>query len=95
MLENIKLVLGIVDNSKDELIKYYINRTKQMIQNYCGDAQLKHEYECVIEDLVIKIMQGKDNIRYERIGDYHVEYNVHDDMLTPYQSQLKRSGQGV
>ncbi len=91
MLENIKLVLGIVDNSKDELIKYYISRISQRVQSYCRDTQLKPEYEGIVEEIVIKIMQGKNDIRYERIGDYYVQYNVHEDMLTPYLSQLKRS----
>ncbi|MBV7275444.1 phage head-tail connector protein [Clostridiaceae bacterium UIB06] len=91
MLENIKLVLGITDNSKDELIKYYISRVSQRVQNYCGDTQLKSEYEGIVEELVIKDMQGKNDIRYERIGDYYVEYNVHEDLLAPYQSQLRKS----
>lgn len=91
MLENIKLVLGITDNSKDQLIQYYIKRMSQRVQSYCGDPQLKPEYEGIIEELVIKNMQGKNDIRYERIGDYYVQYNVHEDILAPYQSQLKKS----
>lgn len=56
MLENIKLVLGITDNSKDDLIKYYIDRISPRVQNYCGDTQLKPEYEGIVEELVIKSM---------------------------------------
>ncbi|MCR1871521.1 phage head-tail connector protein [Longicatena caecimuris] len=59
MLENIKDVLEITDNSKDKLINRYISKVTQKVLNYCHIDELPIELEGFVEDKVISIMQYK------------------------------------
>lgn len=91
MLENIKLVLGITDNSKDSLIQYYINSYQNIILAYCNILELPVQLESVIERLIISKMSGNDGtIKSETIGDYRVDYNTSEEELTPYIKILNR-----
>ncbi|WP_333861748.1 phage head-tail connector protein [Clostridium sp.] len=59
MLENIKDVLEIIDNSKDKLINRYISKVTQKVLNYCNLKELPIELQGFVEDKVISIMQYK------------------------------------
>lgn len=59
MLENIKDVLEITDNSKDKLINRYISKVTQKVLNYCNLKELPIELQGFVEDKVISIMQYK------------------------------------
>ena len=83
MLENIKMVLGITDTSKDRLIQYYINAVTKKILAYTKRIELLEVLESIVEEIVIDKMKanitGADtsgDIKSEKIGDYEVVYNV-------------------
>jgi hypothetical protein len=91
MLENIKLVLGITDASKDNLINYYINVYQRKIIAYCNLIEFPLELESTVEELIINKMSNKDStVKSESIGDYRIDYNVSSDELTSYSKILNK-----
>lgn len=85
MLENIKLLLGISDNSKDGLITYLINITQQKVLNYCGMPELPAELENVVVELVIQ--------RYNQIGSEGLQSEsysgIRQDWLNDFTPEIK------
>ncbi|HIG0360397.1 TPA: phage head-tail connector protein [Clostridium sporogenes] len=85
MLENIKLVSGIQDDSKDNIINYYINRYREKVLAYCHLRELPHELEGFIEEKVINIVntiiqneqtnKEKKNVKSVQRGDTRIEFN--------------------
>lgn len=59
MLDNIKLLLGLTDNSKDEVLMVLIQRAINEAKNYTHNNSIK-DYENVIDDMVI--------YNYNRLG---------------------------
>ncbi|KNF07165.1 phage gp6-like head-tail connector protein [Gottschalkia purinilytica] len=57
MLENIKMILGIEDDSLDSKIEYYIKGIVQKILTFCNLKELPKELETFVENKVIKIMK--------------------------------------
>lgn len=91
MLENIKLILGVLDTSKDELIKYHINSVTTKLLVYCGIDNLPKKLESIVEEIVINRFKDKQ-VKREKIGDYEKEYaisNSTQDELAPYKETLK------
>jgi hypothetical protein len=94
MLDNIKLVLGITDTSKDGLIQYYINATVKKILAYTNRIELPEALESVVEEIVIPKMKASlsgssttSNVKSEKIGDYEIQYNTDSNSnneLSPY-----------
>jgi hypothetical protein len=73
MLDNIKMLLDITDDSKDNLIYYYIDMCVQTLLNMIRLEELPKELNTVIERKVIQLMQsGLDGQRITAIdiGDY-------------------------
>jgi len=60
MLENIKILLGINDDIKDNLITILINKSIRKALDYCNILELPTDMEGIIEELVI--------ISYNRLG---------------------------
>lgn len=88
MLENIKLILGIQDDSKDNIINYYINRYREKVLSYCHLRELPHELEGFIEEKVINIVSAvvkNENITKEQKiksiqrGDTRIEFLLEDE----------------
>ena len=52
MLENIKTLLGLSDNSKDDILMILIQRAINEAKNYTHNNSIK-DYENVIDDMVI------------------------------------------
>lgn len=101
MLKNIKMVLGITDDSQDELIDYYIETSIRALLNLIKMDDLPVELESCIERKVIQLMQGGFEIlRTTEIkrGDYKIKYeydssynkNMFSDMLGELKPYLKR-----
>ena len=101
MLENIKMLLNITDNSKDELLNYYIEMCVQTLLNMLRLEELPEQLNMVIERKVIQLMQGGlDGQRVTAIdrGDYKVKYeydgsqnkNLFSDMVGELKPWLKK-----
>lgn len=56
MLENIKLMLGLIDDKYDEKIEFYIKRVSKNICMYCNIKEVPLDLEDAIEDKVYNIM---------------------------------------
>lgn len=101
MLENIKMLLGITDDSQDELIEYYMNMSIRTLLNLIKLDELPIELEYCIERKVVQLMQGGlDGQRITQLdrGDYKVKYeydsgqykNLFSDMLGELKPYLKK-----
>ena len=101
MLENIKMLLGITDNSKDNLIDYYIEMCVQTLLNMIKLEDLPQELNHCIERKVVQLMQGGlEGQRVTQIdrGDYKVKYeydssqnkNLFSDMMGELKPWLKK-----
>ena len=101
MLENIKMLLDITDNSKDNLINYYIDLCVQTLLNMLKLEDLPEQLNTVIERKVVQLMQsGLDGQRVTQIdrGDYKVKYeydsssnkNLFSDMMGELKPFLKK-----
>ena len=101
MLENIKMLLGIADDSKDNLINYYIDLCVQTLLNMLKLENLPEQLNTVIERKVVQLMQGGlDGQRVTLIdrGDYKVKYeydsssnkNLFSDMMGELKPFLKK-----
>lgn len=101
MLENIKMLLGITDDSQDELIEYYMNMSIRTLLNLIRLDELPIELEYCIERKVVQLMQGGlDGQRITQLdrGDYKVKYeydsgqykNLFSDMLGELKPYLKK-----
>lgn len=86
MLANIKLLLGITDNTKDTLLTYLINSTIDEVKAYCHRSVLDNTLNTAVEMMVV--------YKYNRIGteglsseNYSgVSFNYSDD----YPDTIKR-----
>jgi len=101
MLKNIKMLLGITDDSQDELIDYYIETSIRVLLNLIRMDDLPVELESCIERKVVQLMQsGFDGQRITQIdrGDYKVKYeydsssnkNLFSDMMGELKPYLKK-----
>ena len=57
MLENIKLILNITDDSQDNLILLYLAKVETIVIDYCNVNELTEGLESFIEDKVVSIMK--------------------------------------
>ena len=97
MLDNIKMLLGVEDTTKDATINYWIAYYSKMVLKYCHLEVLNEGLESIIELMVIARMGGigskgsilnndGDNtheIKSMSRGDYSVTYkdNIEDTKL--------------
>lgn len=101
MLENIKMLLGIADDSQDNLINYYVDMCVRVLLNMIKLEDLPMELEYCIERKVVQLMQsGLDGQRVTQIdrGDYKVKYeydssdnkNLFSDMIGELRPYLRK-----
>lgn len=85
MLENIKLIIGLTDDSQDQLILLYIDKITNMVLGYCNIDALNMALESFVEDKVASIIQTKGSagntsstgaVKAVTRGDTRIEYNV-------------------
>lgn len=89
MLENIKLILNISDDSKDKLIQLYIDKFTNLVLGYCKLKQLNEALESFVEDKVVQVLgpsisnssssggiENTGEIKAITRGDTRIEYNV-------------------
>lgn len=90
MLENIKLILNITDDSQDNLILLYLAKVETMVVDYCNINELTCGLESFIEDKVVSIMkstisggaQNAGEIKSISRGDTKIEYNVGEAVVS-------------
>lgn len=88
MLEKIKLLLEITDNSQDEKINYYISSVTQKVLNYINQETLPTQLNYVVEEIVINRLEGKaSNIKQINRGDVTISYETTNE-LQPYEKEL-------
>lgn len=58
MLENIKMLLGITDTSKDTLINYWIDYYAKMVLKYCHLSYLDGDLQSIVEQMVVARLGG-------------------------------------
>lgn len=84
MLENIKTMLGIVNNDLDDIILLYIDKVAAVVLAYTQTKELNKVLESFVEDKVAsiaksKVGSGTENTREIKSvsrGDTKIEYNV-------------------
>lgn len=77
MLENIKLLLGITDNSQDEKLMVLIERCINEAKNYTHNDSIVN-YENVINDMVIFQFNrlGTEGVNAETYSGVKFEYSA-------------------
>ena len=101
MFDNIKMLLDLTDDSKDNLINYYIDLCVQTLLTMLRLEELPEQLNYVIERKVVQLMQGGlDGQRVTQIdrGDYKVKYeydsssnkNLFSDMMGELKPFLKK-----
>ena len=90
MLENIKLMLNITDDSQDNLILLYLAKVETMVVDYCNVNELTEGLESFIEDKVVSIMkplvtggtQNANEVKSISRGDTKIQYNVGEAVVS-------------
>jgi hypothetical protein len=83
MLEDIKILLSITDDSKDNILNIYIRRAiKQIIgykknQTLINEAYVTTNYSDAVVDMVVKAYQnkGKENVKSQTQGERSITYS--------------------
>ena len=106
MLEKLKKLLGIEDDSKDEVLQFTIDNVTDMVLNYCNIEELPKELENIVlsmcvdkhraESLGSEAAQG--SVKSLSEGDVSVSYgsaysvseNPAMEFLKGYRAQLDR-----
>lgn len=107
MLDNIKMLLGITDTSKDNIINYWIDYYTRMVLKYCHLETLNPDLEGIIEQMVITKLGGiaskgeileehKGDIKSITRGDYSITYkdSIADKQTTMLLDNVAISFQG-
>ncbi|MCC0685613.1 phage head-tail connector protein [Clostridioides sp. ZZV14-6345] len=99
MLDNIKLILNLKDDTYDSLIELYIKKYTTLVLAYCNIETLNPTLENIIEDKVIVklketvLVSIADNSKISSIsrGGYSVNYNVATAKTTDELMEIKLS----
>ena len=61
LLEGIKILLEIEDNSRDEVLKIMIEDSKRAILDYCLINTYKKEFDSAVRELVVNAFKSSEN----------------------------------
>lgn len=86
MLETIKALLHISDESKDTIINHYISLYQQQIMNYCNLNEFPQELESLVIEIIVE--KSTNQTRVASRGDVSFQHNVSEVTLDKYDSQL-------
>lgn len=75
-LDNVKILLGITDNSQDALLNLYLSRATNFVKNYCNIDEIPSSLDEVIEDIaVIRYrLHGVEGVKSETKGSLSETY---------------------
>lgn len=100
MLEKVKALLNLKDNTRDELLSFYIDLIRDEVLNYCNLEDVPKK----LENLIIKILldfytkniaSNDKNVKSIKRGDTEITYQDENknailiqDFLMNYRTQL-------
>lgn len=61
MIETIKELLGITDNSKDTILNHYLSKSQNAIKTYCNIDIIPEQYNPSIVDLAIFYYKNRNS----------------------------------
>lgn len=99
MLDDIKLILNLKDDTYDNLIELYIKKYTTLVLAYCNIETLNSTLEGIVEDKVIVklketvLVSSADDGKISSIsrGGYSVNYNVATAKTTDELMEIKLS----
>ena len=95
MLDRIKMLLGILDNSQDELLNYIIESTEELVLAHCKIKQMPEGLKSIMPMICADVYRAKQfgqsgkSVKSLTQGERSVTYDERDDVLSSYSSQLK------
>lgn len=92
MLADTKLLLGITDNSSDEILTYIIGDTVNMVLSYCRLEILPYQLHGLIPQIAVSMYRTQKNaagVSAITEGDRKIEYRAAGEILSDYCSRLK------
>jgi hypothetical protein len=75
-IDNVKILLGISDNSQDVLLNLYLSRATNFVKNYCNIEEIPSSLDEIIEDIaVIRYrLHGVEGVKSETKGSLSETY---------------------
>ncbi len=76
MLELLKKLLNIEDDTQDDILKHYLEQAKNTACIYCNVASLPEQFDGAVIDLAVYLYSGKDygQIKTKKQGERTVAY---------------------
>lgn len=102
MLDKLKLLLGIKDDSKDAILEFTLDRVEEIIKNYCNITEIPEELNTTVLSMAMELYrlenfgseeEGKD-IKSIQVGDTTTTFetnkkiDISKEMLKDYKVQL-------
>ncbi|SDX89668.1 phage head-tail connector protein [Tepidimicrobium xylanilyticum] len=102
MLEKLKLLLGIKDDSKDAILEFTIERVEDTIKNYCNIEEIPEELNTTVLSMAMELcrlenfgnVEGKKDIKSIQVGDTTTTFetnksiDISNELLKDYKAQL-------
>lgn len=89
-LSRLKLLLGITDNSKDELLEYLLQEAEQMVKVELGQALIPQELDWLpIEIAVLRYRKLKSEGLSSKTIDV-IAKTFEPDLFTPYRPLIDK-----
>ncbi len=95
-LDKVKLILGIKDSSKNDLLNYFIESTEQKILNYCNREDFPRDLDNVLVEIVVDQYRQSNSGKVASVkrGDTQITYQNSNtggaDFIKNYKAELNR-----
>lgn len=96
MLQRVKALLKLQDESMDAILQFYIDDVQQAILDYCNIDELPSQLEILVIKKVMELYKGKqdgDQVKSIQRGDVRTEFvtaQFSGDLITDLAPRLKR-----
>lgn len=89
MLDNLKLMLGLTDNSQDSRLEWILNGTKMRLKMLLGDAEIPQEMDYIIEEVSIARFNriGSEGMSSQAVEGESINYSTDD--FEPYMAEIQ------
>lgn len=88
MLETIKQLLGISDESKDAAINHKISYYELLITDYCFEDTFPTTLEPIVVELVVTNLSTTSNVKSIQRGDVTTQFKDKYSELSPFTNEL-------
>lgn len=102
MLDKLKLLLGIKDDSKDAILEFTLDRVEEIIKNYCNITEIPEELNTTVLSMAMELYrlenfgneEGKKEVKSIQVGDTTTTFetskdmNIAEELLKNYKAQL-------